>query len=271
MPELPEVETTLRGLQPYLEGQTLTAVQIRTPRLRLPTPAAAPLVGARVMALERRAKYILVHLANATSLLIHLGMSGRMNTSTTQPQPGKHDHILLTTARGTVTLNDARRFGLFLHIPTAGLAQHPLLKNLGPEPLGPGFTATYLHNALSKRTTEIKPAIMDGKLVVGVGNIYASEALFRSHIHPQKRSHTLTQSQCQTLVKNIQETLQEAITAGGSTLRDYTHGSGELGYFQHQFRVYGRAKEPCPVCGTPVVKITQAQRSTYFCPSCQNL
>lgn len=269
MPELPEVETTLRGLQPYLQNQPLTAVQIRTPKLRLPTPATAPLTGKTVMGLERRAKYILLHLSDATSLLLHLGMSGRVNTSLTPLPAGKHDHIILTTPKGTVTFNDARRFGLFLHIPTAGLATHPLLKNLGLEPLSPTFTAAYLHKALAGRTTEIKPTLMDGKLVVGVGNIYASEALFRSHIHPQKRSNTLTAAQCKTLVEAIRQTLTEAIAAGGSTLRDYQHSNGQLGYFQHNFKVYGRAGQPCPTCGTAIAKITQAQRSTFFCPHCQ--
>lgn len=269
MPELPEVETTLRGLQPYLQGQPLTGVEIRAPKLRLPTPAPGPLLGKTVTGLERRAKYILFHLNDATSVLLHLGMSGRMNTSPTAPQPGKHDHIILTTPKGTVTLNDARRFGLFLHIPTAGLPTHPLLKNLGPEPLGPAFTATYLHKSLATRNTDIKPTLMDGKLVVGVGNIYASEALFRSHIHPQKRGNTLSPQQCQTLAEAIRQTLTEAIAAGGSTLRDYQHSDGQLGYFQHNFKVYGRTGQPCPVCGTAIAQITQSQRSTFFCPHCQ--
>lgn len=332
MPELPEVETTLRGLAPCLEGQPLTNVTIHTAKLRAPTPPAGPLIGLTVTHLERRAKYILLHLSNATTVLIHLGMSGRLTATLPQPplrlagkasasperpaslgetvpQGGpfpypparkKHDHILLTTPKATVILNDARRFGLFLHLPTASLATHPLLRHLGPEPLadlprpclrlagkastspeqpaslgetvlqdGPAFTPAYLKKALTSRKTAIKPTLMDNRIVVGVGNIYASESLFRARINPQTPAHQLTLAQLKTLIPHIQATLKEAIAAGGSTLRDYAHSNGQLGYFQHHFQVYGRAGQPCPACTTLIRKITQSQRATFYCPHCQ--
>lgn len=271
MPELPEVETTLRGLAPYLEGQPLTEVLIRTPKLRLPTPAASLLTGRTVTRLTRRNKYILAELNDAHTLLLHLGMSGRLTISHTATPLLKHDHIILTTPLAQIRLHDPRRFGLFLHLPTATLAQHPLLVDIGPEPLTPAFNPTYLHQALRGKTIPIKAAIMDGKLVAGVGNIYASESLFRAKIHPLTPAQNLTPAQCTTLVGCIQETLQDAITAGGSSLRDFAHSDGQLGYFQHQFRVYGRAGQPCLVCSTPITNQVVAQRNTFWCPHCQSL
>jgi formamidopyrimidine-DNA glycosylase len=271
MPELPEVETTLRGLAPYLEGQPLTQVLIRTPKLRLPTPKAELLTGRTVTRLTRRNKYILAELNDAHTLLLHLGMSGRL-TITTQSEPLlKHDHIILTTPKAQIRLHDPRRFGLFLHIPTATIHQHPLLIGIGPEPLTPAFNPTYLHAALHGKTIPIKAAIMDGKLVAGVGNIYASESLFRAKIHPLTPAQNLAPAHCATLVACIQETLNDAITAGGSSLRDYAHSDGQLGYFQHSFRVYGRAGQPCLVCSTPIASQTVAQRNTFWCPHCQKL
>ncbi|NBX86537.1 MAG: bifunctional DNA-formamidopyrimidine glycosylase/DNA-(apurinic or apyrimidinic site) lyase [Proteobacteria bacterium] len=269
MPELPEVETTLHGASPTLLHQPLTGVTIRVPKLRLPTPNAANIQGQTVINLERRAKYILAHLSNHTTLLLHLGMSGRLTIN--KPALEKNDHILLQTPKGTITFTDPRRFGLFLHLPTSQLASHPLLKNLGPEPLGATFTTSYLHQALQKKSTAIKPTLMDNHIVVGVGNIYASESLFRSHIHPQTRAHQLTKSHLNQLIKHIKQTLTDAIKAGGSSLKDFTHSNGQLGYFQSQFNVYGRENQPCHRCQTKIKKITQAQRATFFCPTCQKL
>lgn len=271
MPELPEVETTLRGLAPYLEGQPLTQVLIRTPKLRLPTPAAALITGRTVTTLARRNKYILAGLDDASTLLLHLGMSGRLTITTTQEPLLKHDHIILTTPKAQIRLHDPRRFGLFLHIPTATLTSHPLLVGIGPEPLTPAFNAPYLHRALKGKSIPIKAAIMDGKLVAGVGNIYASESLFRAKINPLTPAQNLSPTQCAALVTHIQETLNEAIAAGGSSLRDYTHSDGQLGYFQHSFRVYGRAGQPCLTCSTPIASQVIAQRNTFWCPHCQPL
>lgn len=269
MPELPEVETTLRGLTPCLEGQPLTHVAIRTPKLRLPTPDAALITGRTVTTLARRNKYILIGLNDGHTLLLHLGMSGRLTITNPGEPPLKHDHIILRTPIAEIRLHDPRRFGLFLRIPTTRLASHPLLAALGPEPLTPDFTPAYLHAALRGRQIPIKAALMDGKLVAGIGNIYASESLFRALLHPLTPAKALTPAHCATLVPHIQQTLQDAIAAGGSSLRDYTHSNGQLGYFQYTFFVYGRAGQPCRVCGTPIASQTVAQRNTFWCPFCQ--
>lgn len=271
MPELPEVETTLRGLAPYLEKQIIRTIEIRVAKLRLPTPLAKPIQGLTVLRLERRAKYILAHLSDKTTLLIHLGMSGRMTVSQNIPSPlPKHSHVIMTTPRGAITLVDPRRFGLFLQMETSKVLAHPLMAKLGPEPLGKDFSGAYLYRILKSKSTAIKPTLMDNHVVVGVGNIYASESLFRAKINPQKPAKKLTRAQCDSLVKEVKNTLNDAIVAGGSSLRDYAHGNGQLGYFQHQFRVYGRDGEPCVTCGTVIKKITQAQRTTFFCPKCQS-
>lgn len=273
MPELPEVETTLRGLAPYLHAQAITAVTVRRTDLRQPIPAnlAKSITHQTVSSLERRSKYMLLHLANRQTLLIHLGMSGRFTTYTTPTPPAKHTHVILTTPKAELHFTDPRRFGLCLLIPTAKLATHPLLKHLGPEPLSPAFSGKTLHTAIHTKKTAVKPTLMDAKVVVGVGNIYASESLFRSHIHPKTPCSNLTLKQCEVLAGHIRQTLTDAITAGGSTLRDYRHGDGQLGYFQHQFNVYGRKGESCPTCGTPIEHAVMAQRSTYWCPTCQPL
>ncbi|PZP38722.1 MAG: DNA-formamidopyrimidine glycosylase [Pseudomonas fluorescens] len=271
MPELPEVETTLHGLIPHLEGATLTHVEVRVPMLRLPTPAAELLLNRTLSNFRRRNKYILAETDDHHSLILHLGMSGRLTITEPNAPLLKHDHIILRTNRGTeVRFHDPRRFGMVLHLPTPTLVTHPLLTTIGPEPLTDAFNATYLHNALRTKSIPIKAAIMDGKLVAGVGNIYASESLFLAKLHPLKPANTLTKKQCSTLVESIRTTLTAAIAAGGSSLRDFSHSEGQLGYFQHTFQVYGRKGQPCHVCGTPIAAQTVAQRNTFWCPSCQN-
>ena len=270
MPELPEVETTLRGIQPHLEGQTLAHVQVRVPMLRQPTPQAALIQGRALSNLRRRNKYILADANDGYSLILHLGMSGRLVLTPPETPLLKHDHILLRTAKGVeVRLHDPRRFGLFLRTPTANLATHPLLAAIGPEPFSPAFNATYLHTSLRGKRIPIKTAVMDGRLVAGVGNIYASESLFRARLNPLTPAQNLTSRQCGNLIGHIRQTLSDAIAAGGSSLRDFTQSSGELGYFQHQFKVYGRRGQPCLVCATPISAQTVGQRNTFWCPACQ--
>ncbi|RYG61397.1 MAG: bifunctional DNA-formamidopyrimidine glycosylase/DNA-(apurinic or apyrimidinic site) lyase [Alphaproteobacteria bacterium] len=270
MPELPEVETTLRGVQPYLEGATLTHVQVRVPMLRLPTPPASVLQGRTLSNLRRRNKYILIDTDDAHSIILHLGMSGRLTLTTASEPLLKHDHIILGTAGGKqVRLHDPRRFGMFLHLPTPLLATHPLITAIGPEPLTEDFNPAYLHKALRTKSIPIKAAIMDGKLVAGVGNIYASESLFHARINPLTPASKLTKKQCAQLVESIRIILLQAIAAGGSSLRDFAQADGQLGYFQHTFQVYGRAGLPCHACNTPVKSQVLAQRNTFWCPTCQ--
>lgn len=270
MPELPEVETTLHGIQPVLEGQRIAHAEVHVPTLRLPTPAAEDLQGLTFTNFRRRNKYILAEADNGQSLILHLGMSGRLTLTAPEAPRLKHDHILLTTAQGQqVRFHDPRRFGLFLLTSTAALELHPLLRDIGPEPLTEAFHAVYLHQALQGKTIPIKTAIMDGKLVAGVGNIYASESLFRAGLHPLTPASKLTHKQCATLVTCIQHTLTDAIAAGGSSLRDFSHSEGQLGYFQHTFSVYGRKGQPCLVCDTPVQAQIVSQRNTFWCPHCQ--
>jgi formamidopyrimidine-DNA glycosylase len=283
MPELPEVETTRLALAPYLVGQVLQQVNIRVPKLRQPTPSASLLVGRQVLTLTRRAKYILASLDDAHTLLIHLGMSGRFSVFPHQgaahtptqlskyphPPVAKHDHAILTTQLGELRFNDPRRFGLLLRIPTPQLATHSLLQNLGPEPLGDAFTGAVLHAALRKKMTAIKPTLMDNKVVVGVGNIYASESLFAARLNPNLAANRLSKAQCERLASCIKQVLNKALQTGGSTLRDFRHPTGEAGHFQDEFNVYDRTGQSCHVCGTAILQATQAQRSTYWCPVCQ--
>jgi formamidopyrimidine-DNA glycosylase len=275
MPELPEVETTLRGLQPFLEGAVLESVDVYVAQLRQPINKyfSKLLVGKCLTQMRRRNKYILAEVAGTSNtLLLHLGMSGRFTIFTglnNLPPRAKHDHIIFKTAHAEVRYNDARRFGLALIIPTVEVANHPLLLKLGPEPLTDAFDGTALFKALQRRTTAIKPTLMDAAVVCGVGNIYASESLFRAGINPLKSSQNLSRKQAGVLVECIKTVLTEAIAAGGSTLRDYAQPDGQLGYFAHIFKVYGRKGQGCLVCKTPVVQVVQAQRSTFYCPSCQ--
>ncbi len=282
MPELPEVETVRRGLIPVMEGQVIAVAHVNRDGLRWPFPAgmAARLTGQRVMALRRRSKYILADLASGETLLVHLGMSGRMLISGAalgvfhhdHPAPAKHDHVVLDMSSGArVTFNDARRFGAMDLMATEGAEAHPLLAALGPEPLGNGFDEDYLVARLKGRNTPIKSALLDQHIIAGLGNIYVCEVLFRAGISPTRRAGQLAAKRVRGLVPIIRQVLTEAIEAGGSSLRDYRQTDGELGYFQHSFHVYDREGQPCakPGCGGTVGRVVQSGRSSFYCPMCQ--
>lgn len=270
MPELPEVETTLRGLAPHLQGQTVRDVVIRNPKLRWPIPAALPalLRGQTIRGLSRRAKYLLVAFDRGT-LILHLGMSGSLRLLSA-PEPAQaHEHFDLVLQNGTLMrLRDPRRFGAVLW-HEGDVSTHPLLALLGPEPLEKGFDGDYLHAATRKRKAAIKLVIMDNHVVVGVGNIYANEALFRAGIKPQLAAGKLSQARCMLLGKAIREVLRAAIRKGGSSLRDYVDSDGKQGYFQQEYFVYGRSGEPCRRCGTVIRQLRQGQRASFWCPACQ--
>ncbi|MDF1872957.1 bifunctional DNA-formamidopyrimidine glycosylase/DNA-(apurinic or apyrimidinic site) lyase [Vannielia sp.] len=282
MPELPEVETVRRGLLPAMENQIIAEARVNREGLRWPFPPgmAERLTGARVLGLRRRSKYILADLDRGESLLIHLGMSGRMRVSGEglglflheHPAPEKHDHVVLEMANGArVVLNDARRFGVMDLVATAKADSHRLLAGLGPEPLGNAFDGVYLAAALKGRMTPVKSALLDQKIIAGLGNIYVCEVLHRTGISPTRKAGNLSSPRVASLVPAIREVLNEAIEAGGSTLRDHRQASGELGYFQHRFAVYGREGEPCsaPGCDGTIRRIVQSGRSTFYCPICQ--
>ena len=276
MPELPEVETTLRGLSPHLSGQCIKQIIIRNPHLRWPIPANLPgiLRKQTIRSLHRRAKYLLLQCDSGT-LILHLGMSGSLRVLPDYTPAEKHDHFDLILENGTLMrLRDPRRFGAVLwHPEPAGnqrdIAQHPLLAQLGPEPLLEDFDAQYLYAATRKRRAAIKQVIMDSHVVVGVGNIYASESLFHAGIRPQLAACKLSLARCARLVQTIRETLSASIAQGGSTLRDFTDSDGKPGYFQQNYFVYGRTGEACRTCGTKIRQIVQGQRSTFYCPVCQ--
>uniref|UniRef100_UPI0035B289D6 bifunctional DNA-formamidopyrimidine glycosylase/DNA-(apurinic or apyrimidinic site) lyase n=1 Tax=Paenirhodobacter enshiensis TaxID=1105367 RepID=UPI0035B289D6 len=281
MPELPEVETVRRGLVPAMEGRRIAHVTLNRPDLRWPLPEnmAARLEGARVERLRRRSKYILADLDTGESLLIHLGMSGRMLVSGIMlgdyhfehPAPEKHDHVVLDMEGGArVTFNDARRFGAMDLVRTDREAAHWLLAGLGPEPLGNDFSEAYLIARLHERKSPVKTVLLDQHVVAGLGNIYVNEVLFRAGIDPRRQAARIAAKRIGQIVPLVREVLSEAIEAGGSSLRDHRQASGKLGYFQHTFRVYDREDEPCPVCGTPIRRIVQSGRSSFFCPSCQS-
>ena len=273
MPELPEVETVRRGLIGPLEGRVLARVQQNRPDLRWPLPAdfAKRLTGRRVERLDRRAKFILARLDDGQVWITHLGMSGRMLLSRDAAvPPGPHDHIVIETDGGdVVTFNDVRRFGMMDLVPEDELSEHFLLRDLGPEPLGNAFNDAVLSAALDGRKTPIKAALLDQKIVAGLGNIYVCEALYRAGISPKRLARSVAGKRAARLVPAIRDVLDSAIAAGGSSLRDYVQASGELGYFQHNFAVYGREGEPCRNCGKPVKRIVQSGRSTFYCGACQ--
>lgn len=275
MPELPEVETVCRGLAPVMTGRVITRVDLHRKDLRKPFPRGLKtrLTGARITHITRRAKYILIHLDNDEVLLLHLGMSGRISFQPYDYKAQKHDHFILHLNHGQqqIVFNDPRRFGVVDMARADQLEDYPLFAHLGPEPLSNGFNGPVLAAALKGRKSAIKQAIMDQRIVVGVGNIYASEALFVAGIHPEKAAGLLKAEACEALAAAIKKVLQQAIKAGGSTLRDHRQANGELGYFQHRFSVYDREGQACPRCaGKPLVKrITQGGRSTFYCPSCQ--
>ncbi|MBM3553974.1 MAG: bifunctional DNA-formamidopyrimidine glycosylase/DNA-(apurinic or apyrimidinic site) lyase [Alphaproteobacteria bacterium] len=271
MPELPEVETVIRGLRPRLVGARIAAATARRPDLRAPLPRdlGPRLTGRRIEGVERRAKYILIRLSGGESLVVHLGMTGRLTFAKPGADLDRHDHVTLATDRGDeLRFNDARRFGLMALVPTAEEPRHPLFRGIGPEPLGLSFTGARLAAALAGKKTPIKAALLDQRVVAGIGNIYASEALFRAGISPKRSAATCTGERAARLVAAIKAVLKAAIKAGGSSLRNYVQANGELGYFQHAWKVYDRAGEPCPGCDCDgaIRKIVQAGRATYYCP-----
>ena len=279
MPELPEVETVMRGLRARLQGRTIRRAQVNRADLRWPIPPSleARLSGARVTGFRRRAKYILMRLAGDESLLLHLGMSGRVVLAPpgSNAPPPAHEHLVLETDDGwRLGLVDPRRFGSLDLVRTDAEDQHRLLAELGPEPLDAGFTAERLEAGLRGKRTPIKAALLDQRVVAGLGNIYVCEALFRAGVSPLRSAHTVPGARAARLVPAIRATLEEAIAAGGSSLRDYVQPDGELGYFQHAWKVYGREGEPCERCPGPpechgVRRVGQSGRSTFYCPRTQ--
>jgi formamidopyrimidine-DNA glycosylase len=274
VPELPEVETALRGIRPHLEGRRIARLTVRDPRLRLPIPPdlAPRLVGESILGLSRRAKYLLIELGSG-SLILHLGMSGSLRVLPAQTSPLAHDHVDLVLDDGRcLRLHDPRRFGLFLWTPdppVLACARHPLLRDLGPEPLEDGFDGDLLYRLAQSRRVAVKPFVMDGSVVVGVGNIYASESLNLAGIHPARPCNRIGRDRYRRLADTIRSVLGAAIRQGGTTLRDYVQEDGNPGYFAQSLRVYGRTGEPCPGCGAPVRERRIGQRSSFYCPRCQ--
>lgn len=294
MPELPEVETVRRGLEPAIAGQRIARVEQRRPDLRFPFPEnfRQRLEGKTVESLTRRAKYILVRLSSGETLVVHLGMTGRFTVAAAPDaprratatfvyaagEPGKHDHVVLHLKNGAViTYNDARRFGFMLLMSDAELEAHPLFAHLGVEPLGNAFNADYVATRAIGKGVDLKAFLMDQRIIAGLGNIYVCEALHRAGLSPNRGAKSLADKRgrpterAERLVPAIKSVLTEALAAGGSTLRDYRHADGELGYFQHAFSVYGRTAERCrkPGCSGLIRRSVQAGRSTFFCSHCQ--
>lgn len=270
MPELPEVETTRRGIEPHILGNTLTRVVVRNASLRWPVPRNLDkiLAGLKVESLTRRGKYLLLGFP-AGSVIIHLGMSGSLRMVACDSERNKHDHVEFVFQDGMcLRLRDPRRFGAVLYTSKDPL-QHKLLVNLGPEPLQRGFSGRHLYDHSRGKKVAVKLFIMNSKIVVGVGNIYANEALFLAGIHPKRVAGRLTAERYDRLAQAIKNVLRAAIKSGGTTLRDFTAEDGRPGYFQQKLNVYGKAGEPCPGCGTPIKHTTLGQRATYFCPHCQ--
>jgi formamidopyrimidine-DNA glycosylase len=274
VPELPEVETTLRGIRPHLQGRRITALAVREPRLRQPVPADLPsrVAGRSILGLSRRAKYLLIEVEGGT-LILHLGMSGSLRVLPADSPPAKHDHADLVLSDGLcLRLRDPRRFGLLVWTPDpASMAEtrHPLLKDLGPEPLGEAFGGDHLYRESRHRRVAVKPFLMDGHVVVGVGNIYASESLFLAGIHPARACHRISLERYRRLAEAIRSVLGASIAQGGTSLRDFVQEDGNPGYFAQSLQVYGRAGEPCPSCGEPVRQRRIGQRSSFYCPRCQ--
>jgi formamidopyrimidine-DNA glycosylase len=270
MPELPEVETTRRGVAPHVEGHKVTALRVYDHRLRWPVPSdlAERIVGRRVDRVERRSKYLLFRL-DAMTLIVHLGMTGSLRVYEHAPPKRPHDHVDIEFDSGVVLrYHDPRRFGAILWCHGAA-EDHPLLASLGPEPLTGKFDAQHLFRATRNRTTGIKQVLMDSQVVVGVGNIYANESLFRAGIRPTRGARRVSLRQLERLVGAVRETLSDAIAKGGSTLRDYVDSNGRPGHFQLNYFVYGRDGEPCRVCGAPIRTIRAGGRGTFYCPNCQ--
>ncbi|MYM63719.1 bifunctional DNA-formamidopyrimidine glycosylase/DNA-(apurinic or apyrimidinic site) lyase [Pseudomaricurvus sp. HS19] len=270
MPELPEVETTRRGIEPHVLGRRIECLTVRQPSLRWPVPDTLPqlLTGQTLRTLSRRGKYLLLGFDHGT-LLVHLGMSGSLRIIERREDPGYHDHVDIDFgAKRVLRYNDPRRFGAMLWAE-GDVGQHELLAHLGPEPLSDAFDADYLYQRSRKRKQSIKTFIMDSKVVVGVGNIYANEALFAAGIRPTVAAGSLSKPRLQALVHEIKTVLARAITQGGTTLRDFVGGDGKPGYFQQSLLVYGRGGEPCKQCGKPLKEVRLGQRSTVYCTACQ--
>lgn len=270
MPELPEVETTRRGIQPFIKNQSITKMVVRHRGLRWPIPEGLESIvkDQTVHTIERRAKYLLLHCDTGT-LIIHLGMSGRLRVLDNDDNINKHDHVDIFFHNGYVLrFTDPRRFGAVLWTEKS-YEHHPLIAHLGPEPLSDAFDLNYLHQRARSRTSPIKTFIMNGEVVVGVGNIYANEALFMAGIHPSTAAGKISKKQLAELVDAIKKVLEKALLAGGTTLRDFRKSDGNPGYFAQELHVYGREGQACLRCHTPISSIRQAQRATYFCPQCQ--
>ncbi|MCH9742047.1 MAG: bifunctional DNA-formamidopyrimidine glycosylase/DNA-(apurinic or apyrimidinic site) lyase [Proteobacteria bacterium] len=268
MPELPEVETTCRGIAPHILGKTLTQVSVMQPKLRYPVPETAltAYTNTRLLNVARRAKYLLFTFEQGT-LLVHLGMSGSLRITDPTSEWRKHDHWQLSFSHLALRYHDPRKFGFLLTNPPS--ETHPLLAHLGVEPLSDDFTPHYLYEKLNARKVAIKTALMRSDIVVGIGNIYACESLFLARIHPQKIANTLTFVEVEKLHQHIQQTLERAISQGGSTLKDFVNPDGQPGYFAQTLQVYGRTEQACYTCGTPIQNIKLTGRSSFFCPRCQ--
>ena len=271
MPELPEVETTRRGIAPYVDGRRVVELAVHEPRLRWPVPRSVShaVRGASIVGVRRRAKYLLIDLDRGSSLILHLGMSGSLRVLPADTPRLKHDHFdLLLDSGRTLRFNDPRRFGS-LHLAEGDAFEHPLLASLGPEPLESAFDADYLWRVSRGRRVAVKPFLMNAQVVVGVGNIYASEALFRARVRPGRQTQHLKREEIVRIVESIKAVLAQAVKVGGTTLRDYVGADGSPGYFRQKLFVYERAGEPCRNCGEAIRQRVQAQRSTYWCHSCQ--
>ena len=270
MPELPEVETTKRGISPQISGRTVTGVIMRRANLRWPMPELTRLLpGQRIQRVERRAKYLLLRCSHPGTLLIHLGMSGSLRIVPTDSPAQKHDHLDIQYGEHCLRLRDPRRFGAVLWTESDP-NQHRLLAQLGPEPLSEAFNADYLWERIRKRQVAIKNLIMDGKIVVGVGNIYATEALYQASIHPNRAGQQVAKNRLNPLVSAIKTILAAAIERGGTTLRDFQQEDGKPGYFKQQLQIYGRAGEPCRQCQQPIQSVHIGQRNSAYCAQCQH-
>jgi formamidopyrimidine-DNA glycosylase len=273
MPELPEVEVLRRSLEPHLVGDRIEHVEVRNPALREPVRTAdlARRAGGReVRSLGRRSKYLLIDLAGGETVVVHLGMSGRLTIASGDAPLEPHEHVAFHLKSGRrLRLRDPRRFGLVFGLPTAGLAEDPHFAHLGVEPLEPGFSGDVLARAALGRRGPVKSFLMDARVVVGLGNIYASETLYRAGVHPTRSVSRLSSSRWELVATSAMEVLRQAIAQGGTTLNDFADGEGNSGYFQVSLSAYGRDGEPCPACGRPIRRIVQSGRSTYYCPGCQ--
>jgi len=269
MPELPEVETTKNGIAPYIEGKAVSCIIVRQAKLRWPVPdSIKKMQNQIVQRVQRRAKYLLLETQKGTAI-IHLGMSGSLRVVETDTPPEKHDHVDIAFEHGKVLrLRDPRRFGCVLWTQEP-VNEHKLICNLGPEPLSDDFTAAYLFEQAKNRKVSIKVFIMNAQIVVGVGNIYASESLFMAGIHPKRAAGRVSLKRLKTLVASIKKVLKKSIEQGGTTLKDFANAEGQSGYFQVALHVYGKTGEPCSHCSTPIKQIKLGQRSTFYCPSCQ--